>query len=134
MPYIKGAITRWETRNIEDAKGLIETVILIMFCDTNIFIYLIRLIWQFINYPDDLKFINFLIIYVQVVALVCESDMKITPFYFYFNINIFSILAQSDLIILSLKQGGKNLDIRLFSCFLKIQYFGNTWRLLFSEV
>lgn len=125
MPYIKSAITRWETRNIEDAKGLIETFILIMFSDTNIFIYLIRLISQFINYPDGLKFINFPIIYVQVVALVSENRVKITPFYFYFNISIFSILAQSDLIILFLKQGGNTLDIRLFSCFLKI-YFGKT--------
>lgn len=104
MPYIKSAITRWETRNIEDAKGLIETFILKMFSDTNIFIYLIRLISHFINFPDGLKFVNFLITYVQVVALLSESHMKITPFYFYFNINIFPILAQSDLIILFLKQ------------------------------
>lgn len=133
MPYIKSAITRWETRDIEGAKGLIETFILIMFSDTNIFIYLIRPISQFINYPDGLEFINFLIIYVQVVALVSESHTKITPFYFCFNINIFSILAQSDLIILFLIQGGKSLDIRLFSYFLKIKHFGSTWRLLIWE-
>lgn len=123
LPYIKSEITRWETRNIEDAKGLIETFSIIMFSDTNIFIYLIRLISQFINYPDGLNFINFLFIYVQFVALVSESHMKITPFYFYFNISIFSILAQSDLIILFLKQGGYNLDIRLFSCFFENTIF-----------
>lgn len=94
-----------------------------MFSDTNIFIYLIRLKSQFINYPDGLNFINFLFIYVQFVSLVSESHMKITPFYFYFNISIFSILAQSDLIILFLKQGGYNLDIRLFSCFFENTIF-----------
>lgn len=86
MPYIKSAITQWEIRNIEDAKGLIETFILIMFSDTDTFIYLIRLIPQFINYPDGLEFINFLIIYVQVVAFARESHMKITlPVLFLFQ-------------------------------------------------
>lgn len=69
----------WETRNIKDTKGLIETFLLEMFKDFYIFIYLIQFISQFISYHDDLEFSDFLLIYAQPsFVLVTETHMKIT--------------------------------------------------------